>query len=47
MNNKLKPAVLSASILGLGIGYSVEALSASATYTPIAIDDFGNSNTYK
>jgi len=46
MNNKLKPAVLSASILGLGIGYSVEALSASAIYTPIAIDDFGNPNTY-
>jgi hypothetical protein len=46
MNNKLKPAVLSVSILGLGIGYSVDALSASAIYTPIAIDNFGNPNTY-
>ncbi len=46
MNNKLKPAVLSVSILGalgVGIGNSVEA---STTYTPIAIDNFGNPNTY-
>lgn len=49
MNYKLKSTVLSVSILGalgVGIGNSVDAVSASATYTPITIDNFGNPNTY-